>query len=45
MGPHGRLVQQVPPHVIPRLTAVDDIWSGEPRIVLNQAGGETIDTP
>ena len=33
--PHGRLVQQVRPRVISRLTALDDIWSGEPNIVLD----------
>ena len=43
---HGRLVQQARPHVIPRLTALDDTWSGEPNIVLKarHAGGEIIET-
>ena len=35
LGAHRRLVQQVSPHVTPRLTALDDIWSGEPNIVLD----------
>ena len=43
---HDRLVQQARPHVIRRLTALDDIWSGEPNIVLKarHAGGEMIET-